>query len=153
MDQTTGPVVSSVALRRRFPHGWLKCPSLKRRGAEITELALTLPLFLLLTFGIVEFGRMVMVGEVLTNAAREGSRVAVLPGGTDADCIAAIAHYLNAAKIMTYNTPTIVPSANSATAGTALTVTVSIPLDQASWIPPSWLKGKSLTSKVVMIKE
>jgi len=55
-------------------------------GAELIEFALTLPLLLLLVLGIIEFGFMFQEYEVLTNAAREGARIAVLPtyAATDA---------------------------------------------------------------------
>ena len=55
------------------------------RGQALIEMALTLPLLLLICVGIFEFGRAYQTWEVLTNAAREGARVAVLPtGGPDA---------------------------------------------------------------------
>lgn len=50
-----------------------------RRGAVIVEAALVVPLFLVLVFGIIEFGRVYHVYQVLTNAAREGARFAVSP--------------------------------------------------------------------------
>jgi Flp pilus assembly protein TadG len=50
------------------------------RGTALLEVALTLPLVLLVSVGIFEFGRAYEVMQVLTNAAREGSRVAILPG-------------------------------------------------------------------------
>jgi Flp pilus assembly pilin Flp len=50
------------------------------RGAELIEFALVLPLLLLLVLGIVDFGFMFQRMEVVTNAAREGARLAVLPG-------------------------------------------------------------------------
>ena len=46
-------------------------------------MALTLPLLLLVSVGIFEFGRAYQTWQVLTNAAREGARVAVLPDSTD----------------------------------------------------------------------
>jgi Flp pilus assembly protein TadG len=49
------------------------------RGSSLIEVALTLPLLLLVTAGIFEFGRAYQTQQVLTNAAREGARVAVLP--------------------------------------------------------------------------
>jgi len=49
------------------------------RGAAIIETALTLPLILLVCVGIFEFGRAYQTWQVMTNAAREGARVAVLP--------------------------------------------------------------------------
>ena len=48
------------------------------RGQAIIELALTLPLLLLVVLGVFDFGLMFQRFEVVTNAAREGARVAVL---------------------------------------------------------------------------
>ena len=45
----------------------------------MVELALVMPLFLLLVFGIIEFGFMFFVHQGLINAARVGARTAVLP--------------------------------------------------------------------------
>ena len=53
------------------------------KGAALIEVALTLPLLLLVSVGIFEFGRAYQTWQVLTNAAREGARVAVLPDSTD----------------------------------------------------------------------
>lgn len=50
------------------------------RGAALLETAITLPLILLVAVGIFEFGRAFQTWQVLTNAAREGARVAVLAG-------------------------------------------------------------------------
>lgn len=48
-------------------------------GAELIEFSLTLPLLLLIVLGIIEFGFMFQEYEVVTNAAREGARIAILP--------------------------------------------------------------------------
>lgn len=50
------------------------------RGSEILELAFALPLLLLVMAGIIDFGFMFEQYEVVTNAAREGARMAVLSG-------------------------------------------------------------------------
>ena len=57
------------------------------RGAELVEMALVLPVLLLVLVGIVEFGFMFQRFVVLTNAANEGARVAILPsyGAGDAE--------------------------------------------------------------------
>jgi len=49
------------------------------RGNALVEFALVLPLMLLVFAGIVDFGFLFQRHEVLTNAVREGARVAVLP--------------------------------------------------------------------------
>lgn len=69
------------------------------RGAELIETALTLPLILLVVVGIIEFGFVFQKLEVVTNAAREGARVLVLPNFGPADAIARINQYLDAAGL------------------------------------------------------
>jgi Flp pilus assembly protein TadG len=50
-------------------------------GAAAVEFAFVLPVLLLLLFGIVEFGRAWNVRQTLTDAAREGARVAAVNNG------------------------------------------------------------------------
>jgi Flp pilus assembly protein TadG len=64
------------------------------RGAELVEFALTFPLLLLVCLGIIDVGLLFQRLEVLTNAAREGARVAVLPNYGDADVTARVTQYL-----------------------------------------------------------
>ena len=49
------------------------------RGAALVEFALCLPLLLVVIAGIVDFGFAFQRYEVITNAAREGARLATLP--------------------------------------------------------------------------
>ena len=65
-------------------------------GAELIEFALVFPLLLLVVLGIIDFGFLFQRYEVVTNAAREGARVAVLPGYADADVVARVDQYLTA---------------------------------------------------------
>lgn len=64
------------------------------KGAELIEFALVLPLLLLLVLGIVDFGFLFQRLEVVTNAAREGARIAVLPGYTTDDIKGRVNSYL-----------------------------------------------------------
>jgi hypothetical protein len=54
------------------------------RGATIVEFAMVLPVFVLLLFGIIEFGRYFFVQHTLQFATREGTRLALV-GGTLVD--------------------------------------------------------------------
>lgn len=56
------------------------------KGSELIELAIALPLLLIVIAGIIDFGFLFERYEVVTNAAREGARMAVL--GTGYTCIA-----------------------------------------------------------------
>jgi Flp pilus assembly protein TadG len=53
----------------------------EERGAAAAEFGLILPVLLLILFGIIEFGRMWNVRQTLTDAAREGARVAAVGNG------------------------------------------------------------------------
>ena len=55
----------------------------EERGAALVEFALALPLLLVVLAGIVDFGFAFQRYEVITNAAREGARLASLPGFDD----------------------------------------------------------------------
>lgn len=70
-----------------------------QRGAALLEVALTLPLMLLVAVGIFEFGRAYQTWQVLTNAAREGARMAVLPGIDDADVTTRVQSYLDSGQL------------------------------------------------------
>jgi Flp pilus assembly protein TadG len=59
------------------------CAAAKRDdGAAAVELALVLPILLLLIFGIIDFGRLYFAQITLTDAAREGARVLALEGAS-----------------------------------------------------------------------
>jgi Flp pilus assembly protein TadG len=76
------------------PH-WMR---LRRdeRGTALIEMAFTLPLLLLISLGIIEFGRAFQTWQVLTNAAREGARAAVLPGYSDSMVSSRVQQYIQA---------------------------------------------------------
>jgi Flp pilus assembly protein TadG len=59
-------------------------------GAELIEMALVLPLLLVIVAGIVDFGFLFQRFIVLNNAAREGARLAVLPGYLTTDGTGAV---------------------------------------------------------------
>jgi Flp pilus assembly protein TadG len=52
--------------------------TLRERGAVAIEMAIVLPLLLLILGGIVDLGRAFSIHVVLTNAAREGARAGVV---------------------------------------------------------------------------
>jgi Flp pilus assembly protein TadG len=64
------------------------------RGAALIETAITIPIILLISVAIFEFGRAYQTWQVLTNAAREGARVAILTDKTGADIQAAVTTYM-----------------------------------------------------------
>jgi hypothetical protein len=78
---------------------WARRRWRSQSGAELIEVALTLPLLLLVLLGIIEFGIMFREYEIITNAAREGARIRVLPAYDDDDAIARVNQYLTGAGL------------------------------------------------------
>lgn len=77
------------------------------RGAELVEFAFVFPTLLLVMLGIIDFGFLFQRYEVVTNAAREGARVAILPGYADADVTARVNQYLAASGMTAPTTVTV----------------------------------------------
>jgi Flp pilus assembly protein TadG len=73
--------VSTAPLRQL--HRWRG--SDRQSGAAAVELALVLPILLLLVFGIIDFGRAYNAKISLAQAAREGARVASLRADVNGD--------------------------------------------------------------------
>jgi hypothetical protein len=65
----------------------------------LVEFALTLPLLLLIIVGIFDFGLAFQQLGVVTNAAREGARMAVLPGYSSTDIEGRVTAYLEAGGV------------------------------------------------------
>ena len=88
-----------MAALRRLCRGW-RADS----GAEFVEFALAFPLLLLVVLGIFDFGLMFQQYEVITNAAREGARIAVLPAyqtALAANVTARVNQYITASFLST----------------------------------------------------
>lgn len=95
-------------------------------GQALVEMALVLPLFFLLLFGVIEMGRIGYAYITVSNAAREGGRVATI-GGTDLDINSSIknaAASLDPASL----TINITPAQDQRQSGQGVTVTVSYPV-------------------------
>lgn len=69
------------------------------RGQSVVEFALVLPLLLVLVFGITEFGRAWLTMNVLTSAAREGARLAVVTAPDEGRVIARVEEVCAAGRI------------------------------------------------------
>ena len=78
------------------------------RGAVLIEFALVLPLLLVLFAGMFDLGLAFQRYQAVTNAAREGARMAVLPGYSTAEVESRVRNYLAASGVP--GTPTIVVS-------------------------------------------
>jgi Flp pilus assembly protein TadG len=125
-------------------------------GSVLIEAALTLPFLILLIMGIFEFGRILMIQQALTNAAREGARVAAL----DIDDVTSIAsaqaittNYLTASGIdlaLVSVNPTFIVVNGSQAIRVAISYNYSSSLN--SFIP-AISPSLQLNSQVIMRRE
>ncbi len=101
-----------------------------RRGQSLVEFALVTVMLLLLAVGIIEFGRVWNLYQILANAAREGARLASLPAGftTAAAVTARVQGYLSTGNVNPAKaTITIGGAGVDGGTGTQVSVTVSYP--------------------------
>ena len=129
----------------------------RRRGVAVVEMAFVLPVFFMVVMGIVEFGRAMMVGQLVTNAARHGARLAIVEGSTNTEVETAVEDFLlesvgvSAGNVTVTITVTPAPGNNdpgnnlaAAQSKDLCKVQVQVPYDQVSYIPASYLGGKLL---------
>jgi Flp pilus assembly protein TadG len=99
------------------------------RGAELIEFALVFPTLLAVMLAIIDFGFLFQRYEVVTNAAREGARIAVLPDYQGANLTnnvqARVSQYLTAAGL-TGTSNVTVPAAQK----------ITVSGGQCIWIQP-----------------
>jgi Flp pilus assembly protein TadG len=82
-------------------------PGRRRRGTAAVEFAALLPLLTALMLGIWEYGRLVQVKQIVSNAAREGGRFASTNVRTTAEVRDHVKKYIERAGIDTTNMPVI----------------------------------------------
>jgi Flp pilus assembly protein TadG len=125
-----------------------------RRGAAVVEFAVVSPVLVLMILGIVEFGRMSMVQQTVTTAAREGARHAVVDGSTTTEIKASVTSFLAAGGITGAEVSLRPDLSGTVLHGDPVSVSVSVPFSNVSWLPvPHFLGGKVLSSTAVMRRE
>jgi Flp pilus assembly protein TadG len=129
----------------------------KRGGAAMVELAIILPVFILLVLGLIEASRLGMVAQILTTAAREGCRIAVIDGNTNTDVTNSVNQLLSTSKI-TGATQTLSPTncttVHSSDNPNTITVTVSVPYSKVSWLgKPLLFQNVTVTGTATMSSE
>jgi Flp pilus assembly protein TadG len=125
-----------------------------RRGAAAVELAVVLPLLVLVLLGIWEVGRLVEAQQLLSNAAREGGRQASTGKKTTPEVQQDVLNYLTRAGVNTTGATVTVTNLTDSTRSdpTAaqqmdqLQVTVTLPFDNVRWaLVNHVVRGSTLT--------
>ncbi len=106
------------------------------RGISSVELAIILPVFLLLVFGIIQFGIGWWISQVITNGAREGARFAVVvrdPPTPTSDVVDVVNNYIGSLPNVDQATVEVfyddgASTFDTCTRGCEVTVLVTIPI-------------------------
>lgn len=125
----------------------------RRRGLATVELAIGLPVVLILIFGSIETCSMVYVRQALAASAYEAARIAIR---RDADSAAAEAQGVNVLVGHGIDTAEFVfdpAEVGDVDRSNPVSVTVSAPADSHSVIPLDYFAGMTLTVTTTMIKE
>jgi Flp pilus assembly protein TadG len=135
----------------------------RRRGAAMVEAALVLPIMVTMVLGVVEFGRAQMVSQIVTNAAREGARAAIRDDGSNASVTQIVQTFLNSSLGVDPNnvavSVTVTPAAGNpdpanecgdANIRDLVTVSVTLPFDDISFVPGHFLSGQNLLGQCAM---
>jgi Flp pilus assembly protein TadG len=156
-----------AARRRRGPR------ATGRSGIACVEMALILPLLLMLVLGMFEMSRAVQVRQILTDAARKGCRTGIIHQYGNADIIndATGVMQQNGFDTTKFNptggpavgsiTITVtdpsgntLPDALDAPPGSSVSVQVAIPSSSIRWVVAVWLTDDTFVSDlVVMMKQ
>jgi Flp pilus assembly protein TadG len=132
------------------------CPGL-RRGAAAVEFAVVACLLFPMVLGIIEIGRGLMVVHVLTAAACRGCRTAVVEGRTQTDVDTAVQQLLSSSGISGETITILVNNVSGdpakANAGDEITVKVSVPVSQVSWVPVTRYLTSNLSAQYTLTRE
>ena len=131
----------------------------------MVELAVCLPLLVMIILAIIEFGRGMMVAELLNDAARVGARQAILAGSTNTAVSQTITNFVQSTNVNSQAitvTITVTPAAGNpdpanqianAHLGDVCAIAVRVPFDQVSYIPGTYLAGNTLKGACSMLHE
>ncbi len=114
----------------------------KRRAATVAEFTVVAPVLFLIVMAVFQFGGLMMAQNVMTAAAREGSRVGALPGtSSSVAVITAVKDRLRLGGVdPDLVTVVVSPSTLDGLArGTEVRVTLAAPISQVAFFWPEWM--------------
>ncbi len=111
----------------------------RRRGAAAVEFAVVGMIFFVFVLATIELGRGLMVNYLLINAARQACRAGVPSGRSTANIQSAADTALQRSGLAQATVTVLVngasADASTAQSGDRITVSVTTPLSQVSWVP------------------
>lgn len=130
-----------------------------RRGTISVEMAMVAPVIFVLVFGSVEFARMMMIRQALTNAARDGCRNACLITTLNSDSaddavrstLRAVITNAEESNAIRINIDPVFTSAPES--GTTISTSVEVDCADVSWLPPFFTSNAKIRGTASMRRE
>jgi hypothetical protein len=124
-----------------------------RHGVAATELAVCMPVIVLIVLATIEACAMIFLQQSLSVAAYEGARVSLAPGAQASNVVAQCQLILDDRDVRGAQIDVSPGDVPGAAAGTWIDVETSAPFAQNSLVG-GWLFGnRTLTASVQMVKE
>lgn len=124
-----------------------------RRAAAAAEMAVCLPLIVLLLLASIEACSMIFLDHSLTIASYEGVRAAINFDGTNDAVLARCNQIINDRRVAGATVAISPANVANVNRGDHVTITVSAPCNANAIIPPWFYCGDSLTCSTTMVKE
>lgn len=123
-----------------------------RSGAAALEFAVVAPIYIMFVFSLIEFGRTMMVLNLLNEAARLGCRKGIVEGTSTATIKTAVTDFLTkcgvkgeAVTVIINDNVGNVTEASAVPAYTEISVKVSVKVSDICWVP-GWMFPSQDTS-------
>lgn len=122
-----------------------------RRGTTVVEVAIVLPILLLLLFAAIDYSRANSIRNTAENAAYEGARRAIVPGGTQQSAQTAANEILS---ILSLNNSNVSVSPTVITKNTPqISVTVNVPLGSNLYASSALLSNVTISRTCTLTRE
>lgn len=119
-----------------------------RSGATVLELAIVMPLFLAVTFGVIDYGWVFFARNTMYQAARESARAMAVQERDAAEGTAIAQDVLDATLSRNDFTINIQNTSNP-----EIVVAISIPVSDVALSGVTILPSAAMTARVVMLRE
>ena len=124
-----------------------------RRGAAIVEVALTLPVLVLICLATIDTCRVIFVRQSAKLAAFECARIGIIPGVTKTQIDRLCATFMSNRSISQATVGLSVVNLSTLTKGDLLTVTVTVPANSNA-LSSSWFyRGRTFSESVSILVE
>lgn len=130
-----------------------KRKSNQRRGTATVELAVCLPVIVLVAMGAIEGASMAFLRQTMVQSAYEGVKVSVRRGSNAADGLSAANAVVDGRGLQGVNVSFNPSNPDNASPGDPVTITVTAPGDANSILPFGPFQGRQITVTATMAKE